>query len=172
MAISPDTKDWTWVLDEPCEECGFNAGKFPPENVGHRLRIDVPRWQAVLAGSDAGERPNPSTWSPTEYACHVRDVFGLFTERLRLLLEDDDPQFANWDQGVTAIESDYAGQEASIVSGQLVAEGEKAAGAFDSVPADAWDRPGRRSNGSVFTAGTLAQYFLHDIVHHLHDVNG
>lgn len=31
-------------------------------------------------------------------------------------------------------------------------------------------RPGRRSNGSVFTVRTLGQYFLHDVVHHLHDV--
>jgi hypothetical protein len=35
---------------------------------------------------------------------------------------------------------------------------------------DQWDRPGRRSNGSSFTATTLGQYFLHDVVHHLHDV--
>lgn len=25
MAIEPDTKDWTWVLDRPCPECGFEA---------------------------------------------------------------------------------------------------------------------------------------------------
>ena len=23
MPIEPDTKDWTWVLDRRCEECGF-----------------------------------------------------------------------------------------------------------------------------------------------------
>ena len=23
--IEPDTKDWTWVLDRPCPECGFEA---------------------------------------------------------------------------------------------------------------------------------------------------
>ena len=34
-----------------------------------------------------------------------------------------------------------------------------------------WDRPGRRSNGSVFTVDTLARYHLHDVEHHLHDVS-
>ena len=35
-----------------------------------------------------------------------------------------------------------------------------------------WGRKGLRSNGSEFTVLTFAQYFLHDVVHHLHDVNG
>ena len=25
MSITPDTKDWTWVLERPCPECGFEA---------------------------------------------------------------------------------------------------------------------------------------------------
>lgn len=172
MAISPDTKDWTWVLTEICSECGLAAGDIRPEDIGQRVRDDLPRWQAVLAKSDAGVRPSGEIWSATEYACHVRDVFGLFAGRLALILDEDDPQFANWDQDLAAIESDYASQQAAVVSEELVAAGTKTAAAFDAVPAGAWDRPGRRSNGSVFTARTLGQYFLHDVVHHLHDVNG
>lgn len=172
MPISPDTKDWTWVLTEPCAECGFAAGEFPPTAIGQRLRDDIPRWQAVLSGPDAGVRPNAEIWSATEYACHVRDVCDLFAERLDLMLTEDDPQFANWDQDATAVERDYAAELAPTVSGDLAIAFERAAAAFDAVPADAWDRPGRRSNGSAFTAATLGQYFLHDVVHHLHDVNG
>lgn len=172
MAISPDTKDWTWVLTEPCPECGLAAGDLAPTDIGRRVRDDLPRWQAVLAKPDAGVRPNGEIWSPTEYACHVRDVFTLFAERLDLILTEDDPQFANWDQDVAAIESDYAAQSAPAVSDELVAAGTRAAAAFDAVPADAWGRPGRRSNGAVFTARTLGQYFLHDVVHHLYDVDG
>lgn len=172
MAISPDTKDWTWVLHEECPECGLAAGDVSPEDIGQRVRDDLPRWQAVLLKPDAGVRPAGDIWSATEYACHVRDVFDLFAERLRLILTEDDPQFANWDQDVAAIESDYAAQLAPAVSEEFVMAGSRAAAAFDAVPADAWDRPGRRSNGSVFTARTLGQYFLHDVVHHLHDVDG
>jgi hypothetical protein len=46
------------------------------------------------------------------------------------------------------------------------------ADAYAAVPADAWNRTGRRSNGSVFTIDTLARYHLHDVVHHLRDVEG
>ncbi|MET0930110.1 MAG: DinB family protein [Aeromicrobium sp.] len=170
MDIEPDTKDWTWVLTEPCPECGLAAGDVAPTEIAARVVADLPRWEAVLRRADARKRPTPTTWSPTEYACHVRDVFVLFGQRVRLMLDEDDPMFANWDQDVTALEDDYASQPPSEVSTQLVAAGHAIAEIFDAVPADAWDRVGRRSNGSQFTVETLGQYFLHDIVHHLHDV--
>jgi hypothetical protein len=99
-------------------------------------------------------------------------VHTLFAQRLGLILDQDDPQFANWNQDDTALEQDYASQRAAEVSQELQAAGEQAAQAWAAVPDDAWDRPGRRSDGSVFTAATLGQYYLHDLVHHLHDVDG
>jgi hypothetical protein len=172
VTIEPDSKDWTWVLGERCPECGLAAADVAPTDIAGRTRADLPRWQAVLARPDARDRPSPDVWSPTEYACHVRDVFVLFGERVQLMLTEDDPQFANWDQDETAIADDYSSQDPAVVWSQLVPAGEALAAVFDSVPADAWDRTGRRSNGSEFTVATLAQYFLHDVVHHLHDVRG
>lgn len=172
MAISPDTKDWTFVLTEPCPECGFNAGAFAPTDIGQRVRDDLSRWQQVLSSADASVRPSAEVWSATEYACHVRDVCILFSERLDLILTQDNPQFANWNQDDTAIEDDYASQLAADVRRQLEPVALKVAADFDAVPVGAWDRRGRRSDDSVFTARTLGQYFLHDIVHHLYDVHG
>lgn len=172
MDIEPDTKDWTWVLARPCPECGLTASDIAPTDVAERVRADLPRWEDVLRRPDARQRPAPDTWSVAEYACHVRDVYVLFGQRIQLMLDEDDPLFADWDQDQTAIDDDYAAQLPSDVAPQLVAAGREIAAIFDSVPADAWDRVGRRSNGSTFTVGTLAQYFLHDVVHHLHDVEG
>jgi len=170
--IEADTKDWTWVLERPCPECGLAAGEVPPTDVAARVLADLPRWEAVLARAEARERPAAATWSPTEYACHVRDVFVVFGRRVQLMLDEDDPLFANWDQDETALEDDYAEQLPSEVATQLVAAGRAVAETFDAVPDGAWDRVGRRSNGSAFTVATLAQYFVHDVVHHLHDVRG
>jgi hypothetical protein len=172
MPIVPDTKDWTWVLREECPECGLSAGDVPPDAVADRVRADLPRWTAVLARPGARYRPDDHTWSPTEYACHVRDVYVLFAERARLVLDTDQPHFANWDQDETAIADDYAAQDPADVSGQLVAAGLAIAEVWASVPNDAWDRRGVRSDGAVFTTATLSQYFVHDVVHHLHDVHG
>ena len=172
MQIEPDTKDWTWVLQRPCPECGFVAADVVPDEVAGRVLETLPRWRAVLERDDAGERPAADTWSPVEYACHVLDVFRVFEGRVDLMLERDDPAFDDWDQDATAVEDDYAAQLPSVVAAQLEAAGRSVARTFAGVPVGAWGRTGRRSNGSVFTVATLAQYFLHDVAHHLHDVRG
>ena len=172
MAITPDTKDWTWVLKQPCPECGLAAGDVDPTTVGDRIRATLPRWEEALGREDARERPDDETWSPTEYACHVRDVFRVFAGRAALMLEQDDPQFESWDQDETAVADHYETQDPADVAPQLIEAGERVADVFDAVPDDAWSRTARRSDGAGFTVATLAQYFLHDIEHHLHDVRG
>ncbi|MGW6128656.1 DinB family protein [Cellulomonas sp. NPDC055163] len=168
--LEPDTKDWTWVLDRACPECGFLASDVDPAGIPAALRASVPRWSEALARPDARERPDASTWSVLEYGAHTRDVHRIFGERLRLILEEDDPQFPNWDQDATAVEDRYDLQDPAVVAVELAQAAEEAAVRFGGVPDDAWERPGRRSNGSVFTTRTLGAYYLHDVLHHLHDV--
>ncbi|MFH5820986.1 DinB family protein [Georgenia sp. AZ-5] len=172
MAIVPDTKDWTWVLRRRCEECGVEAAREDPASVPGLVRDAVARWQEVLRRPGVAVRPDESTWSPLEYAAHVRDVFTVFEGRLRLMLEQDEPTFPDWDQDAAAVEGNYAGQTPAEVSAQLEAAGDRIAEAFAAVPEERWQRRGVRSNGSEFTVETLAQYFVHDVLHHLHDVRG
>jgi len=169
-AIAPDTKDWTWVLDRPCPDCGFDPAAVDRVGFGSAIRDNAAFWVSALDDPRAGDRPAPTVWSPTEYACHVRDVHRVFTRRLAQMLAEDDPQFANWDQDEAAVAERYAEQRAADVVPQLVAAAETVAEAYDRVPDDAWARPGRRSNGSVFTVETLGRYHLHDLVHHRWDV--
>ena len=172
MPIVPDQKDWTWVLSRPCPECGFDASSSTPATTPGQLANMLPRWRAVLRRPDAAVRPAEDTWSALEYACHVRDVFNLFDRRLNLMLTEDNARFENWDQDQTALESDYANADPAVVSAELTAEGQQVAASFARVQESQWDRTGLRSNGSEFTVLTLAQYFLHDVVHHLADVDG
>lgn len=172
MAITPDTKDWTWVLDRPCPECGFDPDALTPQDVARRVGATLPRWDAALMREDARVRPDDHTWSPLEYGCHVRDVFALFRERLRLMLAEDGARFADWDQDATALEKDYANADPAGVRAELAEQGSLARDAFAAVAQDAFGRRGVRSNGSEFTVVTLARYFLHDVEHHLHDVAG
>lgn len=168
--IVPDGKDWTWVLDEACPECGLDTRGVAPAEVGDRVRAALPGYRAALAAPGAARRPDPATWSALEYGCHVRDVFRIFDERLALMLRAEDPEFANWDQDVTAREDRYDLQDPAVVAAELVEAGERIAASWDAVRPDQWDRPARRGDGSVFTVATLSRYFLHDVEHHLHDL--
>jgi hypothetical protein len=166
----PDDKDWTWVLERPCPDCGFDASTLGRAAIAALVQRCAASFRAALATEDAAQRPAPDVWSPLEYCCHVRDVCRRFDERLALMLAEDDPQFANWDQDETALADRYWTQQPDVVSAELASAAAAIADAFAAVPADAWDRPGRRSNGSVFTVDTLGRYFAHDLVHHAHDV--
>jgi len=168
--IIPDTKDWTWVLERPCPDCGFDPVAVARDEIGPAILVNAAGWPAVLGGADAKQRPRPDVWSPTEYACHVRDVHTLFAERLGQMLADDGARFANWDQDVTAVEDRYDQQDPAEVGPALVAAAERVAAVYESVPEDAWARRGVRSNGTVFTVETFGHYHLHDVVHHLWDV--
>ncbi|MFL6100640.1 MAG: DinB family protein [Actinomycetales bacterium] len=168
--ITPDTKDWTWVLEEPCSECGYDATDVEPARVGERVRTSLPRWQQALTRADAAERPSEDVWSPLEYACHVRDVFTIFDGRLQQMLTVDHPEFANWDQDATAVDGRYGEQDPSQVSVELAAAGSSIAARFDGVSGLQWDRTASRSDGARFTTASFSRYFLHDIEHHLHDV--
>ena len=173
MPIVPDTKDWTWVLDRPCPECGFVASAFDLAGLPGMIRANAAAWQDLLsAPSGLDRRPSPDRWSPLEYACHVRDVFRLYDVRLHLMLDEDDPAFANWDQDATAVEDSYNTQSPPVVAGELTAAAGALADSFASVAAagDQWTRTGTRSDGAHFTVESFARYLIHDPVHHLYDV--
>lgn len=172
MAIIPDTKDWTWVTEQPCPDCGFDPAGVTPDRVGPAVRESIPRWQSVLARPQVAERGDESVWSGLEYGAHVRDVCRVFEDRLALMLSRDNPSFADWDQDAAAVENDYARQDPREVSQELEGAARSVAAAFGAVAVDQWERQGLRSNGSVFTVTSLGAYFLHDVLHHLNDVNG
>ncbi|MBM7520121.1 DinB family protein [Nocardioides nitrophenolicus] len=168
--IVPDTKDWTWVLDRPCPDCGYDPTAVDRVAFGDVIRDNADFWVSVLESPRADVRPTPTVWSPTEYACHIRDVHRVFLGRVEQMLAEPDPRFANWDQDETAVAERYDEQRPAAVVPDLVAAADAVADAYDAVPDDAWARPGRRSNGSVFTVETLGRYHLHDLVHHRWDV--
>lgn len=176
MPIVPDVKNWTWVIERACPDCGFDPAAIGYEDVPPRTREVASRFAEVLARPDAGVRPDDSTWSPLEYGAHVRDVCRLFDVRLQQMLrgtaDDTVPRFANWDQDETAVTDHYGQQDPARVATELTAAAAAVAHAFESVLPAERDRRGERSDGATFTVDSFARYFLHDLVHHVHDVRG
>lgn len=169
-AIVPDTKDWTVVITQGCDECGFDPDWDVEGTTPARVRATVEPWRRTLRLPDVRERPRPGTWSPLEYACHVRDVNRLFRQRLELMLTEDDARFEDWDQDVAALRGDYGSADPALVAEEYAAATEELALAFEQVEGERWERRGVRSNGAEFTVRTFAIYLVHDLEHHLGDV--
>lgn len=170
---NPDDKDWTWVLDTVCPECRYDVRQFDRTRIGAMIRENAASWRELLSETgetDLRQRPDPETWSPLEYAFHVRDVYELYDLRLSLMLDEDGPHYPNWDQDVTAVEKNYNAADPTRISVELQAQAEALASRFDGVSGEQWDRTGYRSDGAAFTVDSFARYLIHDPVHHLWDV--
>src|SRR5262245_45466424 len=172
----PDDKNWTWVLERSCPACRFAARTIARHMIGATLRTPVEASREALSrGALVCQRPpGPHARGPIgsaqERRCHGRDVFVLFEERLRLMLTQDDPTFANWDQDATAIAKRYWEDDPATVCDALGVAGGQLATAFDRVRDDQWQRTGTRSDGARFTVESFGRYLLHDPIHHLQDV--
>ena len=170
--IVSDDKDWTWVLDRCCPDCGFDASVCAKEAVPALTRENAGAWRLLLVqGGVRAGRPSASTWSSLEYACHVRDVFRRYDQRIALMQIEDDPLFPNWDQDASAIDDHYEAQDPTAVVEELCSSADLLAERLGKISGEEWNRPGRRSDGASFTIGTIARYMIHDPIHHLWDVS-
>ncbi|HZX56630.1 MAG TPA: DinB family protein [Ilumatobacteraceae bacterium] len=170
MTIHPETKSWTWVLEQCCDECGFDCRSLPRAEIASGCRDVAAPWPAFLADPLARVRPRADLWSALEYGCHVRDVYRRGSYRLGRMLTEDGPVFDNWDQDETAVTERYDLQDPVTVARELSIAGNNLADLYETVAGDQWDRPGTRSDGSLFTVDSFGRYFLHDLVHHVVDV--
>jgi hypothetical protein len=170
--ITPDDKDWTWVLDRRCPDCGFDAAACRAADVAGLVRSNAADWRRILAGPSPTlvARPDDATWSPLEYACHVRDVFRLYHWRIHRMLAEDDPYYPNWDQDLTAVDERYNEQVPADVASELLDAASALADRLDLVEDHEWSRDGRRSDGARFSVDTISRYMVHDTIHHIWDV--
>lgn len=172
LAPPPETKDWTFVVDRPCEQCRFDASDVDVHGgLGDRIVAAASELGAAATAAGGTRRPAPLVWSPLEYAAHARDVCSVFGARVELMRRDDGARFANWDQDAAAIEGRYWELDPLAVRAELAAGAAAAADRFAALTAGEWSHRGLRSNGSAFTCDSLARYFLHDLEHHVDDVS-
>jgi hypothetical protein len=170
MPIVPDDKNWTWVLERACPQCGFDGSAYSPADAPASIEANALQWRRLLLHPQATLRPNEATWSALEYGCHVRDVFRLYLVRLNLMLNEDGPQFENWDQDATAVTDRYSDQSPTVVADELVTAAVALADRFAAVQPDQAGRTGFRSDGAAFTIDSFTRYMVHDPVHHVWDV--
>ena len=166
----PDTKDWTTVLESGCDDCGYRP--HDPAFTSDRLASARDRWLAVLRRTGVERRPSPRVWSPLEYAGHCRDLIEVLGDRIAAMLDRAEPTYDDFDGEAAVVEHGYWRSDPDDLARRLVATTARTLKVLDRVgPADR-DRTGRRGDGYVFTVASLCQYIVHDVEHHLGDVDG
>jgi hypothetical protein len=157
-----------------CVACGFVYDEGLAPAAGRSIIACADVISSLLEGANgrAATRRSPETWSPLEYACHVRDVLLVQRERVLLARRVEEPDLPPMGREERVEHDGYAEQDPTDVARQL----RDAALLFDGVlsrldPSD-WDRtltynwpePGVRSLRWV------AVHTLHEAAHHLGDI--
>jgi DinB superfamily len=111
--------------------------------------------------------PRAGEWSARETLIHVRNVvvmvYGL---RIRRLLFERDPVFADYDEAAFRREDLARGEPVEDLVGMITAEHEQIARLLDGLPADRWPRAGRHPElGSMSIASLAGQVGPHTEEH-------
>jgi hypothetical protein len=177
-AFAPDVQLFDFVgyraLDvEICEQCGFSydVGR---EAITSWLRSDARAFVKKLAkrGDTARRRPAPDVWSPLEYACHLRDMLRVQTERVRLTQRETDPEFAPMGRDERVVEDRYNQQDPTVVAAALVESADALADVLDRLDADGWMRTGfyNYPERALRTVEWIAIHTNHELLHHRGDI--
>jgi hypothetical protein len=162
------------ALDDACPQCGFTYA-IGRADITPGLRSDARAFVDKLAPFDddsARARPAPDVWSPLEYACHVRDVLRVQTERALLAQREVDPVFVPMGRDERVIEDRYNEQEPSEVAGEILASAEAFASLLDGLDAGGWERTGvyNYPEPALRTVEWIAIHTTHELLHHRGDL--
>jgi hypothetical protein len=115
---------------------------------------------AVFADASAGDgelldrRPAPDSWSVAEIVHHLADAELHQSVRLRQLLADDSPTWAEWDESAYAAVLGYDARPAADALTLVLAIRNVNIRLLASAPVDAWRRTAQHpTDGTVDLAG-------------------
>jgi hypothetical protein len=126
-----------------------------------RIRAVPDALQQALATVRPGAHdrpPRPGEWSVRETLIHTRNtvmmVYGL---RIRRLLYETDPVFADYDEAVFRREDLQRGESVDDLVHMIAREHEQIAGLLDGLPDDRWARQGRHPELGLMSVEVLAR---------------
>jgi len=172
---------WQWAKaqSEACPQCGENAAAIDPELLGPALLTASGAWREFLTGTtdEAALRtiPAPGVFSPLQYGAHVRDIQGVYADRIVLMLREENPVFPqfNPDEASWAAFNEI---EVDLLAEQIDQQARRLADILSGLGPGDWSRTMVRDGGSdgvySFTVRGLASYAVHESRHHLLDANG
>jgi hypothetical protein len=154
-----------------CDECGYVYDLDAAPGAAAAI-VDLSDDLAAHVGN--ATRPEPTTWSPLEYGCHVRDVLLVQRERVLYARRAEAPTFPPMGRDERVDHDGYASQDPADVARQIRDAARMFANVLSRLGADDWERtivynypppPRERSLRWV------AVHTVHEVRHHLQDVS-
>lgn len=124
----------------------------------------------ILAGVDQARATSatdgPDGWNVVEIMCHLRDFEAIFFERIRQMIEQDNPTFALADHLALVTANNYAAAQIDDVLATYLATRREFVAYLEALPDDAWARTGITGGGVHTNVVEVAiQAGTHDIDH-------
>jgi len=139
-----------------------------------RIRHAAAALQEALATVRPGAHDRPprsGEWSIRETLIHTRNaavmVYGL---RIRRLLYEADPVFADYDEATFRREDLRRGESVDDVARMIIREHEQIAGLLDGLPDDRWARQGRHPELGSMSIELLARRVYEHTLEHTQQV--
>jgi len=102
-------------------------------------------------------RPAPDQWSIKEVCAHLRDSLEIDGERIRRMLEEDEPLISAYDQEALAREGDYQNASMPLVLTALRAFSGGNAYVLEGLSEEQWQRGGRHEERGPISVGGYAE---------------
>lgn len=162
------------MMAERCEECGYQYDEAAAGSAGGAVIGAAAEMMSLLApgGRDLAVRPEPTTWSVLEYACHVRDVLLVQRERVLQALREEQPGFAPMGRDERVEHDGYAQQDPARVARQLDDAAVLFANVLSRMSPQDWERTAvyNYPQPTVRTLKWVAVHTEHEARHHLMDM--
>ena len=138
--------------------CGDCALSYPDTNIEQAVQVITALPRAVQEAVSAIPRearrirPNPTTWSVTEYVCHLRDVYVTYTVRLHRTRTEDNPSLEPVYNELRARRFRYNERDVGAVMDELQAVAVGFCDEIARVRHHDWERTATRLPGEQRTA--------------------
>lgn len=110
-----------------------------------------------LSDDDLRRRPSPDEWSLLEVCCHLRDYAEEEGNRIRRLVEEDEPALETYDQEEWARERNYRGDDPARVRTALRAFWGGLAYQLEGLSDAQWERGGTHPERGAVTVRSRAE---------------
>lgn len=124
---------------------------------------------ATVPAKDLRRRPGPDVWSVTEYVCHLRDVYAVYTLRLHRTRTEERPTLEPMLNDLRARRFRYNERVVSAVLDELETNATGFCEEVSLVGTQGWPRVATRLPGEERTAMWLVRQVMHEGQNHLND---